>query len=73
LREDKIDEQALTWGQTDAAGVFRLDSPVARGASYTVAVVAEGYLPLVQSGVLSVSSDAPPEFDPWERIALQRQ
>lgn len=73
LHEDKIDEQALTWGLTDADGVFRLDSPVPQGARYTVAVGADGYLPLIQSGALDLSSESPPMYDPWTRISLQRQ
>lgn len=73
LEENEMDEQALTWAQTDAAGVFRLESAVPPGRSYTVAVVADGYLPLVETGALSVPKDAPPEYNPWQRLSLQRE
>ena len=32
----KLEEQAAAWGQTNAAGEFRLQNPVARGARYRV-------------------------------------
>jgi S1-C subfamily serine protease len=73
LREDKVEEQALSWAQTDGAGVFRLAAAVPRGGTHTVAVVANGYLSLVEDGVLRVSKSAPPELDPWKKISLQRE
>ncbi len=73
LKEDKVEEQALSWAQTDGAGVFRLPKAVPRGGTHTVAVVADGYLSLVQDAVLTVTESAPPEFDPWKRISLQRE
>lgn len=71
LDREKLEEQAETWAQSDAAGVFRMGAPVARGARYTVAVAADGYLPLVETGVLSIPDSAPAVLDPWQRIALQ--
>ncbi len=73
LKEEEIEEQALTWAQTDAAGIFRLEDAVPRGGTHTVAVVANGYLSLVETGVLEVPKGAPSELDPWKRIALQRE
>lgn len=68
---EKLDAQALVWAQSDAAGVFRMPSTVPKGARYTVAVAAKGYLPLIESGVLTIASDASAEIDPWKQISLQ--
>ncbi|MCP4445138.1 MAG: trypsin-like serine protease [Myxococcales bacterium] len=68
---DKLDEQALVWTQTDGAGVFRTPSAISKAQRYTVAVAAEGYLPLLESGVLSIPESATPEMDPWQNISLQ--
>lgn len=73
LKEDQVEEQALAWAQTNGAGVFRLQNAVPRGGKHTVAVVANGYLSLVEDSVLSVAEGAPSEFDPWKRISLQRE
>jgi S1-C subfamily serine protease len=73
LKEDQVEEQALGWAQTDGAGVFRLQNAVPRGGTHTVAVVANGYLSLVEDSVLTVAKGAPSEFDPWKRISLQRE
>lgn len=72
LDEDKLDEQALRWTQTDASGAFRLES-IPRGQSFTVAVIAPDYLPLVETNALSVPADAPSEFQPWKSISIQRK
>jgi hypothetical protein len=73
LKEDALEDQALSWAQTDGAGVFRMEQALPRGGAHTVAVVADGYLSLVESDVLSIPLNAPPELDPWNRILLQRE
>ena len=73
LKEEQLESQAHTWAQTDGGGVFRFERPVPRGGVHTVAVVADGYLSLVENAVLTVTKDAPSEFDPWKRISLQRE
>jgi len=68
---DKLDEQALVWAQTDASGVFRTSEGIPKGQRYTVAVAAQGFIPLLESGVLVIADSAPTELDPWEKISLQ--
>lgn len=73
LDADRLDEQALTFGQTNNYGQFTLNHPVPRGASYTVAVVADGYQPLIEDDVLVVDGSTPSSFDPWGSIRLDRK
>jgi len=70
---DKVEEQALTYGQTNKAGEFELISRVPRGAAYTVAVVAEGYQPLIEDGVLQIGQQTPERYEPWDEIVLDRR
>ena len=65
-----LEEQALTWGRSDASGEFILSKPLPRGAAYSVAVLAEGYHPLTGEGALVLQTDAPDLFDPWGIIRL---
>ncbi len=68
---ETLDEQALVWAQSDAAGAFRMPRPVPKGQKYTVAVAAKGYLPLIETGVLSIAEGASAQIDPWKQISLQ--
>jgi S1-C subfamily serine protease len=70
---DKIEEQALTYGQTNARGEFELGARVPRGNTYTVAVVAEGFQPLIEDDVLAIDATTPDRFEPWEVIAIDRK
>jgi S1-C subfamily serine protease len=70
---DALDEQALTYGQSNARGEVELMAPVPRGAAYMVAVVADGYHPMVEESVLVVTINTPERFDPWGEITLDRQ
>jgi S1-C subfamily serine protease len=71
IAREKLEEQALTWGRTDANGEFRLDKPLARGQKYTVAVMARGFLPLTETDVLRIDPEAPSAFRAWGHIALE--
>jgi S1-C subfamily serine protease len=73
LDRDKLDEQALAWGQTNAGGSFTLGQPVPRGRSYAVAVLADGYHPLASDDALTPSSETPDLFQPWPEIRLERR
>jgi hypothetical protein len=42
---DFSDEQVYTWAETDVNGYFELPLPLERGESYSMLVLAEGYLP----------------------------
>lgn len=70
---DQLEQQALSWGQTNAGGVFELNAAVPRQARYTVAVLADGYQPLAVDDALVIGKDAPDLFDPWTEIRLERQ
>jgi len=73
LTADNLEAHALTYGQTNNRGAFELEHPVPRGAAYTVAVVAEGYAPLVEEDVLEVDAETPNRHDPWGNISLERR
>ncbi len=66
-----LEHQALTWGRSNADGAVRLAAPLARGASYTVAVFAKGFVPLIANSALVLSGDAPRQLNPWHRIGLE--
>jgi S1-C subfamily serine protease len=70
---EKVDEQALSWGKSDAHGHVMLNRLVPRGQRYTVGVIAGGYKPLISDGALAVPSDAPSELDPWRIVRLERK
>lgn len=77
LKADKIDnqrleEQALAWGQSNAAGEFQLQNLVPRSGTYTVAVIAEGFQSRAIDDALKVPADAPALFEPWPQILLER-
>ena len=67
---EKLDSQALVWTQSDAAGAFRMPTAIPKGAKYTVAVAAPGYLPLIETGVLAIGEGASSEIDPWKQVSL---
>ncbi len=69
---DRLEEQTLTWGESNSEGTFTLRSRVPRGASYTVAVIAKGYQPLVEDDVLVLDDNTPEYYDPWGFIRLER-
>jgi S1-C subfamily serine protease len=69
----KLDEQALTWGQTNNRGEFTLNQPVPRGSAYAVAVLAKGYQPLAVDDILRLSEKEPDRYDPWGIIRIERE
>ena len=68
----RLEEQALAWGQTNAAGEFSLQKQVPRGGAYTVAIIARGFQPRAVEDGLKVPADAPQLFEPWPQIRLER-
>lgn len=72
INKDRLADQVLTLGQTDANGRFQTATPVPRGQVYSVIVIAEGYEPLVEDGVLKIDNQASDPFDPWGTITLKR-
>lgn len=69
---DRLEEQALSWGQTNTGGEFTLGRGVPRGNTYTVAVMAQGYQTLTADDVLPIGPTTPALFDPWGQIRLDR-
>jgi S1-C subfamily serine protease len=57
---------------SDGDGVFLSDRPVPRGGPYDVVIAAGGFRPLGATGELTVAPDAPPVFEPWPVLRLQR-
>ena len=67
---NRLDDQAIAWGKTNAYGEVRLKHLVPVPGTYTVMVVAPGYEPLIGTNELRVDDKTPPSFDPWGRISL---
>lgn len=59
---EQLDSQILAYGETDSDGYFSLpDVPV--DDTYSVIVVADGYMPFFQDNVLELSSDVDEMYD----------
>jgi hypothetical protein len=61
----------LTRGESDADGQFTLATKVPRG-SYTVAVIGQGYKPLIDDDALVVDDRTPATYRAWNKIAVTR-
>lgn len=59
------DDEVLTYGTTDSRGYYQTGGPVARGSSYSVIIIANGYRPVLADAGISLSSGAtnPTEID----------
>ncbi len=59
------DDEVLTYGTTDSRGYYQTTDPVARGRSYSVIIIANGYRPVLADAGISLSSGAsnPTEID----------
>jgi len=68
---NRLDDQAIAWGKTNAFGEVRLKHLVPVPGTYTVMVVAPGYEPLIGGNELRLDENTPPSFDPWDRIGLR--
>jgi hypothetical protein len=67
---NRLDDQTIAWGKTNAQGEVRLKQLVPTG-TYTVMVVAPGYEPLIGENELHLDDKTPPSFDPWGKIGLR--
>jgi S1-C subfamily serine protease len=61
----------LTRGETDADGQFTIANRVPKG-SYTVAVIGQGYKPLIEDDVLVIDDKTPSTFRAWSKIEVAR-
>jgi S1-C subfamily serine protease len=68
---NRLDDQAIAWGKTNALGEVRLKQLVPVPGTYTVMVVAPGYEPLIGENELHVDDKTPASWDPWDRIGLR--
>jgi S1-C subfamily serine protease len=68
---NRLDDQAIAWGKTNAQGEVRLKQLVPNPGTYTVMVVAPGYEPLIGENELHLDENTPANFDPWGRIGLR--
>ncbi|CAN5707100.1 hypothetical protein BH11MYX1_BH11MYX1_47010 [soil metagenome] len=66
---NRLDDQAIAWGRTNAQGEVRMKQLVPPG-TYTVMVMAQGYEALIGDSELHLDANTPPSFDPWGKIGL---
>lgn len=66
---NRLDDQAIAWGRTNAQGEVRMKHLVPPG-TYTVMVMAQGYEALIGDSELHLDANTPPSFDPWGKIGL---
>ena len=68
---NRLDDQVLSWGRSNAQGEVQLKQPVPVPGTYTVMIVAKGYEPLIGEGELHLDANTPPFFDPWGKVWLR--
>ncbi|MGN6110312.1 MAG: S1 family peptidase, partial [Kofleriaceae bacterium] len=68
---NRLDDQVLAWGRSNAQGEVQLKQPVPVPGTYTVMVVARGYEPLIGQDELRLDEKTPTAFDPWGDIRLR--
>jgi len=73
VTKDNIGQKFLTKATTNSQGQFQLENPVPRNQKFSVIVIADGFEPLYEDGVLSTEGNVPDRFDPWGTITLKRE
>ncbi|MCI0582386.1 MAG: trypsin-like peptidase domain-containing protein [Chloroflexi bacterium] len=68
---NRLDDQVIAWGRSNAQGDVQLKQPVPAPGTYTVFVKATGYEPLIVTNVLRLDANTPPRYDPWGVIHLR--
>ena len=68
---NRLDDQVLAYGRSNAAGEVLLRQPVPVPGKYTLMVVARGYEPVIDEDELTLSAQTPAVFDPWGKILLR--
>ena len=68
---NRLDDQVLAYGRSNAAGEVLLKQPVPVPGKYTLLVVARGYEPVIDEDELTLSAQTPAVFDPWGKILLR--
>jgi len=68
---NRLDDQVLAYGRSNAQGEVLLKQPVPVPGTYTLMVVARGYEPVIGEGELTLDASTPAVFDPWGKILLR--
>jgi V8-like Glu-specific endopeptidase len=68
---NRLDDQVIAWGRSNAQGDVQLKQPVPAPGTYTVFVKATGYEPLIGTEALRLDANSPPRYDPWGVIHLR--
>jgi S1-C subfamily serine protease len=68
---NRLDDQVISWGRSNAQGDVQLKQPVPAPGTYTVFVKATGYEPLIGTNELRLDASTPPRYDPWGVIKLR--
>lgn len=68
---NRLDDQVIAWGRSNAQGEVQLKQPVPAPGTYTVFVKATGYEPLIGTDELRLDENTPRRFDPWGVIHLR--
>ena len=68
---NRLDDQVLAYGRSNAQGEVVLKQPVPVPGTYTLMVVARGYEPMIGEGGLILEANTPAVFDPWGKLLLR--
>ncbi|HET9624171.1 MAG TPA: trypsin-like peptidase domain-containing protein, partial [Kofleriaceae bacterium] len=68
---NRLDDQVLAYGRSNAQGEVSLRQPVPVPGTYTLLVVARGYEPVVGEGALVLAAGTPEVVDPWGKLLLR--
>jgi S1-C subfamily serine protease len=68
---NRLDDQVLSYGRSNAQGEVLLKQPVPVPGTYTLMVVARGYEPVIGEGDLTLEANTPAVFDPWGKLLLR--
>jgi S1-C subfamily serine protease len=68
---NRLDDQVLAYGRSNAQGEVLLKQPVPAPGRYTLMVIARGYEPVIAEGELVLEASTPLVFDPWGKILLR--
>jgi S1-C subfamily serine protease len=68
---NRLDDQVLAYGRSNAQGEVSLKQPVPVPGTYTLMVVARGYEPVVGENELVLTAQTPEVFDPWQKLLLR--
>jgi hypothetical protein len=68
---NRLDDQVLAYGRSNAQGEVSLRQPVPAPGTYTLLVVARGYEPVVGDGALVLTASTPEVVDPWGKLLLR--